>query len=146
MKRMQQWTLTLLALALPWAPAWADIHKCRQGERVVYQETPCPAGSLALTPPEVLPPPSAFETEAARLRARDDRAAVEVLYQEEEKRAAQAARLAEQARAEAARQAAECDKLQDRIDKALDRKKPTQAMKEKLHKDQNRYRQECSGF
>lgn len=151
--KMQVWARTskqvafsLMALALSYSSAWAEIYKCRQGDRVVYQERPCPAGSLALTPPEVLPPPSAFETEAARLRARDDRASVETLYKEEEKREAEATRLAELARVEARKLAAECAKLQDRIHEVQERKKPSQAMKERLYKDQHRYRQECSGF
>ena len=136
----------LIVLALPYSSAWAEIYKCRQGDRVVYQERPCPAGSLALTPPEVLPPPSAFETEAARLRARDDRASVETLYKEEEKQEAEAARRAELARVEVRKLAAECEKLQDRIHETQERRKPSQAMRERLYKDQHRYRQECSGF
>ncbi len=144
MKKIQVLVITLLAL--PCAPARADIHKCRQGERVVYQETPCPAGSLALSPPELLPPPSAFETEAARLRARDDKATVEVLRQEEQQQEVEAARRAEQAQTEARKRLAECDKLQDRINDAQEKKKPSQAVKERLYRDQHRYRQECAGY
>ena len=129
----------LLALILVSATADAEIHKCRQGERMVYQELPCPAGSLSLAPPEVPPPPSAYEVEAARVRARNDIAEAEALR----KREAIAAKAQGKRRAEASKQVTDCDRLLDRITQAEAKGKPVRGRKSTLKSDQRKYRRIC---
>ena len=62
----------LLVLSLASSAAHAEIHKCRQGDRVIYQENPCPGGSLSLAPPErAARPPGRCRIRVARRNPRD---------------------------------------------------------------------------
>lgn len=129
----------LLALALASAAAHAEIHKCRQGERVIYQEQPCPGGSQPLAPPEAPPTPSAFSVEEARVRARKDLAEAEALRKREEK----AAKAQEKRRAEVQKQETVCDRLLDRIEKAETMENLSRSKKNTLKSDQHKYRKTC---
>ncbi len=133
--------ITLGFLALASAAASADIHKCNQGGRLIYQQAPCPPGSQALPPPTLPPRPSAYAEEEARQRASHDIAAAEALRQRERKAAEESAR---QAAAAARKQARECDRLRDRIERADARAKPGKRGKTTLTKERRVYREECS--
>lgn len=78
------WVVALMLALASTAPR-AEIHKCRQGARLIYQEAPCPAGSQALPPPPSAPRPSAYAAEEARQRASNDIAAAEALRQRDHK-------------------------------------------------------------
>ena len=138
--RLRQIAPALLILALASAPAGAEIYKCRQGERVVYQETPCPTGSLPLTPPEPAPAPNAFAVEQARLRAKNDIAQAKAIRQREE----QSFRDQEKRRAEAHKQTSDCAHLLGRIEKAEARTTLSKNQKSTLKSDQRKYRKECA--
>lgn len=129
--------ITLFALLLASTPAYAEIHKCRQGERVIYQSDPCPAGNLSLTPPVAPARPSAFAVEEARARAKNDIASAEAL----EKREAKAAQALEKQRAEARRQETDCARLLVKINHA----EASNSRKKTLKIDQRKYRKECGG-
>lgn len=85
--------LLMLCTALP-ADA-AEVFKCRQGERFVYQSLPCPpdAQTLKIVPPAAAPDPASVAQ--ARAQAKADIAAAAALRQreaaEEARRRAQAA-------------------------------------------------------
>ena len=127
----------LLALSLASTAAHGEIHKCRQGDRVIYQENPCPSGSLSLAAPAVQPQPSAFEVEEARVRAKNDLAAAEALRKREEK----AAKAEEKSRAQAGKREADCARLLDRIEKAEAKAKPGKS--NALKSDQRKYQKAC---
>jgi hypothetical protein len=133
--------LALLALAN--APAGAEIHKCRQGARLIYQEAPCPADSQALPPPPIAPQPSAYAAEEARIRARDDIAAAAALKQRERK---EAETRDKQAEAEARKQASDCDRMRDRIERAAAKVKPGKQPKTALKKDRRAYQETCGAL
>ena len=130
-------TPVLLALSLASATAQGEIHKCRQGERVIYQENPCPSGSRSLAPPEVQPTPSAFAVEEARVRAKNDLDAAEALRKREEK----TTKAQEKSRAQAGKQEADCARLLDRIEKAEAKAKPGKS--NALKSDQRKYQKAC---
>jgi hypothetical protein len=129
----------LLALSLASTAAHAEIHKCRQGERVIYQETPCPTGSLSLTPPEALPRPSAFDVEEARVRAKNDLGAAEALRKREEK----AAKAQAKNRADARTRESDCARLLDKIEKAEAKAELGKSKKTTLKSDQRKYQKVC---
>lgn len=133
-------SLVALALLLASAPIHAEIFKCRQGERVVYQEIPCPAGSQSLAPPETPPPPSAFAVEQARTRARNDIAEAAAIRKHEE----QTARAQEKRRAEVRKQETDCARLLGKIEKAEAKTSPSKNQKNTLKSDQRNYRKECA--
>ena len=127
----------LLALSLASTAAQAEIHKCRQGDRVIYQENPCPSGSLPLAAPAVQPQPSAFEVEEARIRAKNDLDAAEALRKREEK----TTKAQERSRAQAGKQEADCARLLDKIEQAEAKAKP--GKKTTLKSDQRKYQKAC---
>ena len=127
----------LVALSLASSAAHAEIHKCRQGDRVIYQENPCPGGSQSLAAPAVQPPPSAFAVEEARVRAKNDLDAAEALRKREEK----AAKAEERSRAQAGKQEADCARLLDKIEKAEAKAKPGKS--NALKSDQRKYQKTC---
>ena len=127
------------AFALAIAPAHAEIHKCHQGERVIYQEAPCPEASQSLTPPSPPAPLNAHEVEAARTRAGRDIAAAEALRKREDI----AARALEKKRAAARKQELECERLLDKIEAAREREKPSRNQKVTLASERRKYRREC---
>ncbi len=129
----------LFVLILVSATARAEVHKCRQGERVIYQSQPCPAGSLALDPPETLPEPGAYEVNEARTRARNDISAAEALRHREEK----TAKTREKAHASALRQETDCTRLLGKIGKAEAGTESGKSRKKTLKSDQRKYRKEC---
>jgi hypothetical protein len=129
----------LFALALASAPVHAEIHKCRQGERVVYQELACPAGSQSLAPPEALPPPSAYEVEQARTRAKTDIAEAAALRKRDEI----TIRAQEKKRAAARKQETDCSRLQDKIGKAETKAELSKNQKNSLKSDQRKFRKDC---
>lgn len=133
----------LLVLALTSPPLRADIHKCSLGDRLIYQEAPCPTGSRALPPPAPPPRPSAYAEEEARLRASQDIAAAEALRQRERKEAEAKAR---EAIALERKQARECERLRERIESAETRAKPGQRGKATLNKARRTYREECGAL
>jgi len=131
---------TLLALALASSSAHAEIHKCRQGERIVYQSQPCPTGSQSLTLSEALPPPSAYTVEEARTRAKNDIAKAEALWKREEKSAKP------QDKSRAAVHETDCAQLMDKITQAETKAKPNKSQKNALKSDQRKYRKECGAL
>lgn len=131
-----------LVLLLASGFAHAEIYKCRQGERTVYQSQPCPAGSQRLTPPELPDSPSAYAVEEARGRAKDDIAKAEALWKRED----EAAKAREKARATARKQETDCARLLDKIEKAQARTKPSKSQKSALKSDQKEYRKECGAL
>ncbi len=133
---------TLIALLLASTPVHAEIHKCRQGERVIYQSSPCPVGSLSLTPPEAPPSPSAYAVEEARKRAKNDIAEAEALWKQEEKAAA----TREKARAAASKQEADCARLLEKIEAAQAKAESNKNRKRTLKSDQRKYRKECGAL
>ncbi|MDP2432840.1 MAG: hypothetical protein Q8O33_12515 [Pseudomonadota bacterium] len=133
---------TFFALLLASAPVHAEIHKCRQGERVIYQSSPCPVGSVSLTPPEAPPSPSAYAVEEARSRAKDDIAEAEALRKREEKSAA----TREKARATSRKLASDCARLLDKINQAEAKTEASKQQKKTLKSDQGKYRKECGGL
>ena len=128
---------TVLALAS--APAHAEIHKCHQGERVIYQEAPCPEASVSLAPPLPPPPLNAHEVKAAHTRAGRDIAAAEALRRREEI----AARVLEKKRAAAQKQELGCARLLDRIEATREREKLNKTQKITLGSERRKYRREC---
>lgn len=88
--------LTLICLALP-APA-GEVRKCRQGERILYQSSPCPPDfeTLPVAPPATAP--DAASMAQARMQAKADIAAAKSLRQREDREEAQ--RRAREAEAE----------------------------------------------
>jgi len=133
---------TLFALLLASAPVHAEIHKCRQGERIVYQSQPCPPGSQSLTPPAALPAPSAYAVEEARTRAKNDITEADALWKREEK----AAEVREKARATAHKQVTDCARLLDKINQAEAKVEPSKQQKKILKSDQRNYRKECGAL
>ena len=129
----------LLVLSLASSAAHGEIHKCRQGERVIYQENPCPSGSQSLAAPAVQPQPSAFEVEEARVRAKNDLAAAEALRKREEK----AAKAEEKSRAETEKREADCGRLLDKIEKAEAKAELGKSNKTTLKSDQRKYQKAC---
>ncbi|MGQ9685115.1 MAG: hypothetical protein ACUVT2_02245 [Thiobacillaceae bacterium] len=90
--------LALMLIGLTW-PSMADtVHKCRLGERVVYQSSPCPAGAetLPVAPPATAP--EADDMAKAKAQGKADIAAAERLRQRDAKE--EAARRAREAEAE----------------------------------------------
>lgn len=85
-------------LCLAAGEAVAGLYKCRQGEGIVYQQTPCPPGSasLSLGAEALVPDPESVRS--ARSRARADIAAAEEIRRREAREDAQ--RKARQAEAE----------------------------------------------
>lgn len=83
--------LTLaVALASLACPALAgDVHKCRQGERILYQSSPCPPDfeTLPVAPPATAPDRASVTQ--AQTRAKADIAAAESLRQREAREASQ---------------------------------------------------------
>lgn len=82
----------------------AEVYKCRQGERIVYQAIPCPPAAQAI---EIVPPPPEPDPASvaqARAQAKADIAAAASLRRREAREAAQ--RRAREAAAE--RQALAC--------------------------------------
>ncbi len=67
----------------------AEVYKCRQGERIVYQADPCPpeAQSQSRLPPAPEPDPAAFAQ--ARAEAKADLAAAAALRRQEAQEEAQ---------------------------------------------------------
>ncbi len=130
---------TLLVLALTSGSAHAEIHKCRQGERIVYQSQPCPPGSQSLTLPDAPPPPSAYTVEEARSRAKNDIAEADALWKREEK----AAEVREKARATTGKQESDCARLLGKIETAQVKAKPGKSRKSTLKSDQLKYRKLC---
>lgn len=123
MRRLASIAASALLVLASAAPR-AEIHKCRQGERLIYQEAPCPAGSLALPPPLPVPRPSAYAVEEARQRASDDIAAAEALRLRELKDAEARQRLAAAEAREAARQRERaCAAARDRGERAQSKEK-----------------------
>lgn len=129
----------LLALILVSEPVHSEIHKCRQGERVIYQEFPCPAGSLNLVPPDSPSLPSAYAVEEARNRAKNDVAAALALRKRED----QAALAQEQIRATASKREADCTRLLGRIENTKTKSELSKHQKKTLRTDQLKYRKEC---
>jgi hypothetical protein len=89
--------------------------KCRVGERIVYQETPCPPRGQIQPLAAPLPEPDVFEVDAARRRAVADQVQLKSLEQERaarekaEREAAEAA--AQQQRKAAKKHAKKCKAL-----------------------------------
>lgn len=135
--------IALALLTLANAPAGAEIHKCRQGTRLIYQEAPCPADSLSLPQPPIAPPPSAYAAEEARIRARDDIAAAEALKQRERKEAEERDRRAD---AEARKRERDCDRLRDRIERAEANTKPGKRPKTSLENDRRAFEEVCGAL
>jgi hypothetical protein len=127
--------LLTLFLALASGPAHADIHKCLEGDRVIYQSQPCPANSAKLPMREMAPVPSAYEVEEARLRAKGDIAAADSLRKQEEKRTL----AREKTRATARKMDTDCTRLLDKIQKAEAGKGKKKALKDEIRK----YRKDC---
>lgn len=141
MKRHGHWLL-LFAQILVTAPAQAEIHKCRQGERVTYQSNPCPTGSLALPPPARPAVPSAFAVEEARIRAKQDIGAADALR----KRDAKAASAKTKQRAEARKQEHVCTRLFDRIKNKEAQAELTLKQKKALKREQRQYHRQCGSL
>lgn len=135
--------IALALLALASAPVGAEIHKCRQGARLIYQEAPCPADSLTLPPPPIPPQPSAYAAEEARIRARDDIAAAAALKQRERKEAETREIRAD---AEARKRASDCGRLRDRIERAEARIKPGKDRKTSLKMDRRTFQEACGSL
>lgn len=134
--------IALLTLCLAGMPAHAEIHKCRQGERVIYQSQPCPAGSVSLKSPELPPQPSAFAAEEARARARHDITAAEALRARERKEAEARDR---QAAAEAKKLEEECERLRGALEREETRTKVKPGKQPKTSEKQSRreYLERC---
>lgn len=132
-------TLFVLCLVAVPAHAHAEIHKCRLGERVIYQSSPCPVGSTSLTPPKAPPSPSAFAVEEARQRAKSDIAEAEAIWKQEEKAAAARAK----ARATLHKQEAACARLRDQINKAQAVSEPSRSQKKTLKREQRKHHKLC---
>jgi len=132
-------SLIVTALLLASAPVHAEIHKCRQGERVVYQEFPCPTGSQSLAPPKAQPAPSAYEVEQARARAKNDIAAAEVLRKHVER----TTKTQEKQRTAARKQETDCMHLLGKIEKTEAKASLGKNQKSTLKSDQRKYRKEC---
>ncbi|MBU1665966.1 MAG: DUF4124 domain-containing protein [Gammaproteobacteria bacterium] len=133
---------TFFALLLASAPAHAEIYKCRQGERVIYQSPPCPAGSQPLVLPEALPAPSAYAVEEARSRAKNDIAEADAIWKRED----EAAKARKKARAAASKQETNCARLLDKINQAEAKVEPSKQQKKTLKSDQRNYRKECGAL
>lgn len=142
-----------LALALVSAPALGQINKCQVGGRVLYQESPCPAGSTARTTLEPMLAPSAYENEAARSRAKSDIEAVDAIKKRDDKSRqdqAEQRTKANQAetkeRAKAAKQAIACQKLREAIAKAEQQIQPSKNTQKQLSSDREKYDEDCATF
>jgi len=133
---------TFFALLLVSAPVHAEIHKCRQGERVIYQSHPCPAGSQPLALPEALPAPSAYSVEEARSRAKNDIAEADALRKREGKSAA----TREKTRDAANKQEADCARLLEKMEKVQAKTESSKSRKSTLKSDQRKYRKECGAL
>lgn len=134
--------IALFTLCLAGMPAHAEIHKCRQGGRVIYQSLPCPAGSVSLKSLEIPPQPSAFATEEARVRARNDITAAEALRARERKDAEARDR---QAAAETKSLVKECGRLRRAIEReeARTKAKPGKQPKASEKKTRREYLERC---
>jgi hypothetical protein len=130
---------TLFVLAMASAPTQAEIFKCRQGERVIYQSSPCPADSQSGAIIEVPPQPSAYEVEQARQRAKGDINEATALRKRDEK----ADQVLDRKRAAAHKQEVDCARLLDKIEKAEAKPKLSKAQKGDLKSEQRNYRKEC---
>lgn len=88
--------VSLVSLACP--SLAGDVHKCRQGERILYQSSPCPPGyeRLPIDPPATAPDAAAVAQ--AQTRAKADIAAAERLRRREAREASE--RRAREAEAE----------------------------------------------
>jgi len=131
--------IALLALTLASTPAHAEIHKCRQGDRVVYQELPCPTGSQPLAPPEAPPSPSAYDVEQARARAKNDIAEAEALRKRDEK----TDKALERSRATIRKQETDCARLLEKIENAETKVNLRKSQKSTLNSDKRKYRKVC---
>jgi len=131
--------LVLLALSLASPPGYAAVYKCRQGEGVIYQSQPCPAGSVALSPPDTLPPPSAYEVEAARDRAKKEIAEAAALRKREE----QKLKAQEKRHAAVGKFDTDCTRLLGKIEEAEDKASLSKLQKSRLKSDQRKYRKDC---
>lgn len=129
----------LFSLALASAPTQAKIYKCRQGERVIYQEVPCPAGSQPVAALDEAPQPSAYEAAQARARAKGEIGEAAAIRKRDEKAAA----ALEKKRVAARKQETDCTRLLDRVTKAEDKEALTKAQKSALKSEQRKYRKDC---
>lgn len=116
----------IFCFALFPALAQGGIHKCRQGERVIYQEQPCAATSQTLGELTPAAPPAAFEADAARLRAASEASEVRAIRKQEQ-----------QAAARADKHEKDCDRLLEKIEKAQEKKGKASPS------DTRKYRKEC---
>lgn len=82
-------TLAVALVSLAYPSLAGDVHKCRQGERILYQSSPCPPGyeRLPLAPPATAPDRASVAQ--ARTRAKADIAAAESLRQREAREASE---------------------------------------------------------
>lgn len=81
--------LTLNLICLAW-PAWAgEVHKCRLGDRILYQSSPCPPGHEALPVAQSATKPDSAAMAQAQARAKADLAAAESLRQREARQEAE---------------------------------------------------------
>ncbi len=126
-------------LAFTSPPGQAEVFKCRQGDRVIYQEMPCPAGSKAEATLAEQPRPSAYDAAQARERAKGEIKEAAALRKRDEKAAeAQQRRLATTRKLDI-----DCTRLLDKITKAEDKATLNKNQKNALKIEQRKYRKEC---
>ncbi len=145
MHRHALWLLIVMAL-----PAWGQMYKCRAGERILYQATPCPTGSTPLSVVTASPEPDVWSVDEARRRARGEQDQLKELEKKTVEREGVARKQADVDAREAAKRAKECadqlDDIQAAEDKALKaaRKKGQHPVEGKqLAKDKAKYLNEC---
>lgn len=90
--------LAVALASLAWPALAGDVHKCRQGERILYQSSPCPPGyeTLPVAPPATAPDMASVAQ--AQTRAKADVAAADSLRRREARE--EAARRTREAEAE----------------------------------------------
>lgn len=90
--------LALMLIGLTWPGMANTLRKCRLGDRVVYQSSPCPPGSetLPVAPPATAP--GSYDIARAKAQAKADIAAAERLRQRDARE--EAARRARETEAE----------------------------------------------
>jgi hypothetical protein len=133
--------ICLAALALAAGGAGAGPYKCRLGGRILYQEAPCPPGSVGLPLDGAVAAPDAASASAARARAQADIAAAEAIRRREAREEAER----EVRRAEAEKHARACARLlavileEEAEAPAADKKKPVS----KASSERRKYLREC---
>jgi hypothetical protein len=136
--------------------ARAETYKCRTGDRVVYQEAPCPAGAAILPMTEAGPDPDVWQVHEAQRRAKSDKDQLRSLELEAKQRALAEQRAATHAKPDkhARKHEKNCIQLLKQIRKAEPKTGSgdetlyppnSKAAKEaeRLARDQARYRGEC---